>query len=666
MRVSQIKLVAVLVIMAVSLLGPSLALAQTQTYYWERFDVNIVVEPDEGDLLVTETQVINFVSGVFREGFAVVATTNTDGIDDVAVRENGQEYQRVSPSSSTLDQGEYFVQRNDAGEIEVYWGMGRTQNETRTFEISYRVNGAIRRYDQGNEFQWNAISPGLHDFEIRDSTVVVEMPPGVSITDFGFLGPPEFSGVDMDLALSDDGQTATYTALAPIGPSEGVSLWVQMPPNTVGGPPPTWQVGFDARTDWENTYKPWVDLGLLALGLLILAGGPVALYLLWRLRGRDPQVDAVPEYITAPPADLPPGIAGTLVDEQADVQDIIATVMDLARRGYLVIEETSETSPLRLVSKQFTFKKTEKSGGLNAFETKLYQALFSGGRESVAMRDLNQRFYANLPGLQKALYETAVSGGYFTASPEAVRSSYGCLGWAGIAAAVALGCLAFTFVIEWSATVLCPVMALIVVSIGGLALGRHMPAKTRKGAEAAALSRAFKTYLSNLEKYADPKAVTDQFEQYLPYAIAFGLEKSWINRFKQVPATPIPGWYFPVGRPYMGRVGGYPYGTTGTTGTVPTSGTGDLGRGGSLGTPEMPTLQGMSDSLSGGLQGISDGLNSMLNSAARTMTSTPPSPSGSSGGRSYSGRSGGSFSGSRGGGGFRSSGGSGGGRRGFR
>jgi hypothetical protein len=286
----------------------------------------------------------------------------------------------------------------------------------------------------------------MHDFEIRNSTVVVEMPEGVTITDFGFLRPPEFSGVDMTLSLSDDQRTATYEALSTIQPSQGVSLWVQMPPNSVGGSAPSWQAAFDARTDWENTYKPWVDIGLLALGLLILGGGAVGLYLLWHLRGRDPRVDAVPEYITAPPADLPPGIAGVLVDERADTQDIISTVMDLARRGYLVIEETSESSPMRLVSKQFTFKKTGQTGGLNDFEARLYEALFKGGRDSVAMRDLNQRFYTNLPGLQKALYETAVKGGYFGTSPESVRSSYGCLGWVGIVVAVGLGCVGFTMV----------------------------------------------------------------------------------------------------------------------------------------------------------------------------------------------------------------------------
>jgi hypothetical protein len=249
-----------------------------------------------------------------------------------------------------------------------------------------------------------------------------------------------------------------------------------------------------------------------------------------------------------------------------------------------------------------------------------------------------------------------------------VRSSYGCLGTFLLVAVVGGGFLAVPLFSEATSTLICPVLATTVVAAVLMWLGQHMPAKSRKGAEAAALSRAFRNYLANLDKYAQPEQVKDQFEKFLPYAIAFGLERTWINRFSKIPDTPMPGWYFPVGRPYMGRAG-YP-GTMGTG--LPGSGGVGRGEASPAGTPEMPTLQGMSDSLSGGLQSMSDGLNTMLNSAARSLTSTPPPANTSGGGRSFSGgrvsTSSGrrSFSGGSRGGGFRSSGGSGGGRRGFR
>ena len=41
----------------------------------------------------------------------------------------------------------------------------------------------------------------------------------------------------------------------------------------------------------------------------------------------------------APPEDLRPGQVGTIVDEQANTLDVTATIVDLAVRGYLTIEE---------------------------------------------------------------------------------------------------------------------------------------------------------------------------------------------------------------------------------------------------------------------------------------------------------------------------------------
>ena len=41
----------------------------------------------------------------------------------------------------------------------------------------------------------------------------------------------------------------------------------------------------------------------------------------------------------APPDDMRPGQMGTLLDEQANVLDVSATLVDLAVRGYLLIQE---------------------------------------------------------------------------------------------------------------------------------------------------------------------------------------------------------------------------------------------------------------------------------------------------------------------------------------
>ena len=62
--------------------------------------------------------------------------------------------------------------------------------------------------------------------------------------------------------------------------------------------------------------------------LLVLVGGGLGLYLLWFTQGRDRPAGVVAEFYPTPPSDDPPGVAGILLDERADMQDIVATIVD--------------------------------------------------------------------------------------------------------------------------------------------------------------------------------------------------------------------------------------------------------------------------------------------------------------------------------------------------
>ena len=194
---------------------------------------------------------------------------------------------------------------------------------------------------------------------------------------------------------------------------------------------------------------------------------------------------------------------------------------------------------------------------------------------------------------------------------------------------------------DYSAAVLCPGVALIATMVFLFIVSRHMPRKTPQGAEETAKWLAFKRYLENIEKYGDLEAAKDKFQQYLPYAMAFGLETRLIHQFSTID-TPAPSWWGPVYIPggYVHR-GGSGHSSGGSQGGPP----GPLAGEGS----GMPSLPGMSESIGTSLAGMSAGLGSLLNSAGRTFASTPPSSSG--GGFSGGGFSGGGSSGGGGGGG---------------
>jgi uncharacterized membrane protein len=601
--------------------------AQTKSLYWKRFDVDVTVQPN-GDLRVTETQEITFLGGLFHYGYAIIPGDRLDDITDIEVWEGDRRYQTGRSG------GDYTFQSGwEDGDLSVRWYFPYTSDSTHTFEFRYTVKGAVRRYDTGDEVWWMAV-PGDHDYDIRSSRVTVTLPPGVTVNprDGGDGFVAESDGVPAEVTVSQDRRVVTAVAKEALAPGDFLAVGVKFTPGVVGGTKPSWQEDYDRKADWNAGTKPVLNLILGVLGLLALIGGPLGVYLLWYSRGRDPHVGLVADYLPEPPEDVPPGVAGTLVDEKADLQDVIATLIDLARRGYLTMTEDAKKGFAGLIFRRdFVFDRTDKDwGGLRAYEVTLLRELF-GKYQSRHMSELKNKFYTALPKIRSDLYDAVVEEGYFRANPDTTRRLYSILGVVLGVLVLGGGIFASILAFEWVDLIWCPAVGLLVGAVGLAIVGQVMPAKTQKGAEATARWRAFKRYLQEIERYTDLETATALFERYLPYAIAFNLERTWVQKFARIETTPIPGWY-------------YPYWMTGHTGGASTGGSHIGGEGGS-----GPSVQGMSDGLAGGLQSMSDGLVGMFNSVGKTFTSAPSS----------------SGSGGFGGGGFSGGGSSGGGSRGF-
>jgi hypothetical protein len=275
----------------------------------------------------------------------------------------------------------------------------------------------------------------------------------------------------------------------------------------------------------------------------------------------------------------------------------------------------------------------------------------------------------------KGLYGDLVQRGYYTRSPEITRTIYRRRGTIVVIAALILFCVVMTEI-----RVGLIFLPFLVLAILGLVLrwqSRFMPRRTDQGAEAAAKWRAFRTYLVDIQKYEKLEESTQIFDKYLPYAIAFGIEKSWVEKFARA-RTVAPGWLGPGGTVIVLNDGGGRRPTQqsprGGGGGIfdwldPTpGGSGGGGQPDGSGRSGGGGLQDWSDRSARGLQGSSDSLVDMLNSVGRAF--------GGFGGGSSSRRSGsfGSFGGGGSGGGRRGGfsgggsrgGGGGGGRRGFR
>ncbi len=643
--------------------------AAARAVEWSHFDVAIKLLTD-GKLSVTETQVIAFEDGPFTAGSRNIPLGKVDGISNVRISEisGGQKLPYKEVSSFNREPGTYTVTETSS-ELLINWGFSPTTDASRTFEITYLVEGAVRNYPNedppNQQIWWTAISSELTDTApVLESITTITLPQAVDPADV--VAGTENLPIE---PTTSDNKTWTWQA-SDLTSGEDLTVRLQFPP-LVNVATPSWQARDDqqrAQNEATDERSAIYNLVFLVLGGLGAIVGGIALYGLWYTKGRDPQVGPVASFLAQPPGDLPPGAVGVLLDEMADQRDIVATLVDLGNRGVITLDESKSGGVLGIgSSSDYEITLVQLPESLRPFEKTLLVALFGTGLDAgkkVKMSEAGERFQGSSEKIKDQLYDEVVNRKFFDADPDAVRKRYRTMGFGAFIIAVLLGCVGISFFSASAPLIWLPVIVLAILAIIMIAISSGMPRKTQLGAEEAAKYRAFRTYLDDIDKYENIEAKNDIFQKYLPYAIAFGLEENYTRKFAQAGSAtpswfdPVPGQRVPTGRRGgMGPVviwGNSPFGggSWGGSGGSGSTGGGDV---------NMPDLQDMSDSASRNLSSSSNSLFGMLTAAAATFAAS----SGKSGGGSSFGGGGGFGGGFSGGGGFGGGGGSGGGGGGF-
>ena len=405
---------------------------------------------------------------------------------------------------------------------------------SREISLHYRVRDGLRFFDDHDELYWNVTGNGW-DVPIESASAHVILPEGVTglraANYTGFFGSrAQDSRVDI-LGSNVDIQTQR-----PLTLHEGLTIVAGWDKGLVHEPRGTEKVAQFLESNWPF----FVPMGVF-----------VVMFCLWYARGRDPRVGAIAVQYE-PPTGLSPGEAGALVDDQAGIRDITATLVDLAVRGFIVIEEKETSHLMGLYSnKEYIFhlnKKPTEWTGAKPHELLLLNGIFGdpvvGMRDEVALSELQNRFYKNLPGIRKAIFESLVHHGYFAHRPDIVRQAY-------LIAAGVTGALLFLFgtYLAQHTGMQPQAFSLAAILTGGViaGFGWFMPTRTVDGVRVLHNTLGFEDFLSHVE--ADHMARTPQspanFEKYLPFAMALGVEKKWVGAFDGMLTQP--SWYLATG-----------------------------------------------------------------------------------------------------------------------
>lgn len=300
-----------------------------------------------------------------------------------------------------------------------------------------------------------------------------------------------------------------------------VAAW---PKGLVSFPSPAWL--------WlQRLLRNWVIL-LPAVALLWT-------YRRYRKLGVDPEGRGSITVQYEPPEGLGPGEIGTIVDEKVDMRDITATLVDLAVRDYLriVVEEKEGffTSSEETAFVRHVFDDDPRLDELLPHERKVFDGIFEHGRK-VTTDDLNEEFYTELPGIQGALYGHLVDEGYFSESPNDVRTrEIGIdLLWVVAVFGIGVGVAWLTGAIFPYAFIV-PAIAAALTALCVFPFVRAMPRRTPAGVRMREWALGFEEFVDRVEadRLDRAEAVT-AFERLLPYAMALGVAAKWAKQFEGI------------------------------------------------------------------------------------------------------------------------------------
>ena len=206
-----------------------------------------------------------------------------------------------------------------------------------TYVITYETGRQIRWFDEAPELYWN-VTGNFWSFPIEEASVRVQLPGGARPERWtAYTGRLGAQGEDWRGDIDSDGALVVRTT-RPLGPGEGLTIVVAIPPGAVE--PPS-----DADRLWYAflDYRGWI-FGTLGFALVLF-------YYAWAWNGvgRDPKGGVIIP-LFHPPEGVSPALAN-YIRKWGFGRDrwraFTAAALSLAVKGYLLFDDAGEKLTLK-------------------------------------------------------------------------------------------------------------------------------------------------------------------------------------------------------------------------------------------------------------------------------------------------------------------------------
>jgi len=590
-RTFRIVSTLVVAVSAVGVLAARPTTAQTgqptvgeRRYWYSDFGAAITVSTNS-TFTVEEIEHYVYV-GEFHQGLRTIPLAKVNAITDVTVVD-ARTNQPLTWSPKQLDKtdpsswGKYttFEQNGNQNIVWYYDLAGATDYG---WIIRYTVHGGISFGQQSDRLYWNIFTD--FDVPIEQSEVSVKLPQPVPAAEIAQYAYRSNTAQTIEQAYFPD--TGVFQFISgSFSPKEAFTVDVSWPHGIVS------QAAF-----WGDFFMLYYGylLGFLALLASIIAG------FIWWLRTEKFKYGKgtiVPQY--EPPQHLRPAMAEAIIKERVTPRGLAATVVDLAVRGYVKIEEDRKRInagavfffvmlAVIVVDAFLSLTGNSTDGGRNyggffPFAVIIALVVISARlwRGGFRISDYILRTtkpFRDDPGLEP--YEKAYLGALFAdtdhfstneiqkdrerarklhlAVLSVIEEVYADTDQESKAFEVGLTAekkkvfiLIGTVFVGWFIFILSAMFRLQwlvlfdLVAVASIGLWAFIKYEARLNQEGRVLKEewlGFKLYLEVAEKYRLQNLTPGLFEKYLPYAMIFGIEKKWARAFEAMHLEP-PSWY---------------------------------------------------------------------------------------------------------------------------
>jgi uncharacterized membrane protein YgcG len=519
-----------------------------------RFDSTIVLNRD-GSMHVTETITYDFADSTTSHGIErwLPLATGHDATHDRLYRLTHAEARSPSGAPSTLSVGDGASTTMRIGD------PGTIVTGVQTYQLDYDVTGVVAAGTGGQQVDWD-VTGGAWRVPVDKATVFLRGPAPVlhaECHEGSVESPRTCTPVLADGAVTDTAETVLL-------PGQGLRITAGFAAGTFPETPPE----LISKWSWGRAFSVTpLTVGAAAALLLALTAWPVtrAVRTVRRRRSASGSAsrpasrpgDGAPPRPGSPGQEpsrpLPPQQVGVgelilLADPDRDGQAVAATIIDLAGRGRITIEEiAADPDGIGAPAGWRLIRGEQRSSQLRSYERGVFGKVFGPGSR-VRLADLGPQLFGFHAPVATGLADAGAAQGGVTP-----------MIWSAVAAAVLgvfglVGTILLAALSSWGLVGVALLLAAAVVLFAGLVARRRVPGPVQgpSRADLKAQARDFRRYLEQLE------ADTIRFEEshdsylgYLPYAVAFDRVDRWVSVLTELVRSGVrvtaPAWYLPAG-----------------------------------------------------------------------------------------------------------------------